>query len=34
MKGKKENRQEVIFTEIAAWAFVAAVIYIFIKITF
>jgi len=34
MKGRKHNRQEVIFTEIAAWLFVASVIYIFIKITF
>lgn len=34
MKNKKQNQQEVIITEIVAWLFVAAVIYIFAKMTF
>jgi len=34
MKDKQNNRQQLVFTEIAAWLFVASVIYIFIKIIF
>jgi len=34
MKNKKESQHEVVITEIVAWAFVAAVIYIFAKMTF
>ena len=34
MKNKKDSQQEVVITEIVAWIFVAAVIYIFAKMTF
>ncbi len=34
MKNKKSNQQEVIFTEVVAWAFVVGVIYVFVKMTF
>ncbi len=34
MKTKKENQQEVIITEVVAWALVVCIIYIFVKMTF
>jgi hypothetical protein len=34
MNTKKNNQHEVIITEVIAWAFVAAVIYVVAKLTF
>ncbi len=34
MNNKKANQNEVKITEIVAWVFVAAILYIFVKITF
>jgi hypothetical protein len=34
MNTKKNNQHEVVITEVIAWAFVAAVIYVVAKMTF